>query len=946
MKLKNPILFLTSLLPLCFLAGCEYGPKRPETKHLTINFKNMIDGSSGEKCFYSDTSDYFWFTYENLSDYSSVDGFSRFEEHGYFQNKTAFDSIVKIKITFGESTSRVPIHYGIYRDSFLVDSYFNDTIINSVYEFDFFSYYRRSYYDPDSYIYPSYFIIDNNQIDYQTNTILPFDIKTIDIDYVDIDNKHMRGCDFTYDEKTGGVTLSHCNDRTTSFSIPSKVGKLSVTGIGEECFKDYSHLEHITIPKTVKTIGKSAFQGLRQLKTVDFEEGSVLETIEDNAFASCVRIDHITFPASLRSVSQNAFTTGRTIYYYQEDDGFWATTKLFFKGNNTAAWSDDKNLYGDLDNFTVSYFNCNDDNLVWVDGIAYYNFYGKVYVVDVNDDIKDIKIKSIVSFNGKTRSVCGIKNYAFANTDPTNIEIGTTIREIEKDAFTNGREYKNLKFTTFKNGKYIGNPANPYMIFVTCIDNKQKIVFNDKTEIVLTEGFLGSGYYYEMPFKESANDVDGVYYIPSETNPYFACYEVTSSYEHPNPELYNTLIINDRTRVLFPHFNSYKDRVHLPNDLIYVAPEALYDYGGYQIYDISSSNPYFETVKGSVYDVYGETSTLLHLSFGYDYDGHSSEPESISVANGTTHIGRDSINGRRKILLLPESLLAIDDNCNDNYHDQFFDAVNIPANLQYVGNLFRWFNKTDLVLVSSESRYFKKNSHNEIVSFDGSTLYLGHCDDQLNTIVSPEIKNITKYSLHARNCYISKNVETIERNALDGKMSYSSNMFAILEEDEKPGFAKGWDSGCAYVSRNNSFVKDKDGVIYTLNENGEAIAMSYWKTDIDSIKGNVNINGKNYPVVEIGRDCFMGENFPKATFTTSRIVIPSTVKKISLHAFVWFEYKNYSEDNYVFIPNSVESIPDQAFHGSGNIHCQAISKPEGWSDGWQYGSEVTFGCSE
>ena len=138
----------------------------------------------------------------------------------------------------------------------------------------------------------------------------------------------------------------------------------------------------------------------------------------------------------------------------------------------------------------------------------------------------------------------------------------------------------------------------------------------------------------------------------------------------------------------------------------------------------------------------------------------------------------------------------------------------------------------------------------------------------------------------------------------------------------------------------------EEGGFSRFEENGEAAAMSYWKTDIESIKGSININGKNYPVVEIGEGCFMGENFPKPCFINNRVIIPNSVRTISHQAFGRFEFKDGIDSGYVFIPNSVKFIPDQAFYGDEKIRCQAPSKPDGWSEGWQYGCDVTFGCSE
>ena len=941
-KLKNPILFLASLLPLSFLAGCEYGPKRPETKHLTIDFNNEITDSSGEKCFYADNGDYFWFSYDNLSAYQQVaseDGFSHFDNTSFFQNKTAFNSIVRFKVTFSKAISYIPVQFGYSNMDGGYNNYYDAK--GDFFERDFYNeQQQRGYYYGS---YPNYFNIGVQTKYAEENEDFEFDVKSIEIDYISADYFDVKNCEFKLDVETKECCLTKCATDASIFSIPSKIGEYPVTSIGEECFRENlwyteKHLKRIIIPNTIKTIGKSAFQGLRYLENVTFEKGSVLETIEDNAFADCVRIDYIIMPKTLKSLSKTAFSNDGRHYYYDDRNDGMAYTKLFFSNENIYGWADrlDTSYYYD-DYGVKSYFGCNENNFVYEDNVAYYDVKGKVYVVDVVDSAKDIKIKSVVKMGDKIRSVCGLEEYCFMHSQMENLELGTTIRDIKDNIFDRSDELKKLNFNIFGNGRYVGNPANPYMVFTGCINNNTKVVFHDKAEIIVTP-HDHTQECLRMSYISDGN----VRYIPSESNPYFACYGFD---EETSFDQSGTAIISGATRAILKlneHYNHFY-KIILPSNLVYFHKEALLSYEN--DYEISASNQCFETVNGSLYDVSGEALTLLHLSFYANRDPSLPELESISVANGTTHVANGAIKSSRKILLLPESLYAVED--EGFYCGPYIEAINIPANLKYLGNLPCSVSDKGTILVSSDNPYYAMNEYSELVSKDGTELYHSKTEnDGLTTIISPAIKKIHNNSIRARNIFISNNVEIIEKNAIFGGGGYSRNIFAILEGEEKPGFAKGWDERCAYVSRNNSFVKDKDGVIYTLNENGEAIAMSYWKTDIDSIKGSIVINGTNYSVVEIGADCFMGENFPSACFTNKRVVIPNSVKTINYHAFVWFNYKNGQDESYIFVPKSVQKMIDQVFFYAGNIHCEAQSKPEGWSDGWQHGCNVTFGCTE
>ena len=63
-------------------------------------------------------------------------------------------------------------------------------------------------------------------------------------------------------------------------------------------------LESIVIPSNIKTIGKGAFTGCRQLEEIIFEEG--VESIQERAF-SYLLIQKIEFPRSLRYIGPLAF---------------------------------------------------------------------------------------------------------------------------------------------------------------------------------------------------------------------------------------------------------------------------------------------------------------------------------------------------------------------------------------------------------------------------------------------------------------------------------------------------------------------------------------------------------------------------------------------------------------------------------------------------------------
>ena len=56
------------------------------------------------------------------------------------------------------------------------------------------------------------------------------------------------------------------------------------------------HLNTITIPRSIKSIGKSAFNGCKHLQNVNFEDESELESIGDDIFVGCTSLKSLTLP--------------------------------------------------------------------------------------------------------------------------------------------------------------------------------------------------------------------------------------------------------------------------------------------------------------------------------------------------------------------------------------------------------------------------------------------------------------------------------------------------------------------------------------------------------------------------------------------------------------------------------------------------------------------------
>ena len=78
-----------------------------------------------------------------------------------------------------------------------------------------------------------------------------------------------------------------------------------ITSIGDSDYSGCTALERIVIPDTVKEIGSDAFYGCCSLKDIDFP--SSLESIGVGAFYECASLERVILPDSLKTLEESAF---------------------------------------------------------------------------------------------------------------------------------------------------------------------------------------------------------------------------------------------------------------------------------------------------------------------------------------------------------------------------------------------------------------------------------------------------------------------------------------------------------------------------------------------------------------------------------------------------------------------------------------------------------------
>jgi hypothetical protein len=113
-------------------------------------------------------------------------------------------------------------------------------------------------------------------------------------------------------EGTESYTITGYTGELTEIEIPSAIGEIPVTAIGNSAFSGKSNLTSIIIPDSVTTIGDSAFYNCTGLTSVELPEN--LTTIGSSVFYGCSGLTSVTIPDSVTTIGVNAFNncTGLT----------------------------------------------------------------------------------------------------------------------------------------------------------------------------------------------------------------------------------------------------------------------------------------------------------------------------------------------------------------------------------------------------------------------------------------------------------------------------------------------------------------------------------------------------------------------------------------------------------------------------------------------------------
>ena len=113
---------------------------------------------------------------------------------------------------------------------------------------------------------------------------------------------------------TEGTVLTQYSGSSSNIVIPE-----GITEIAENAFSKNTDLYSVTMPSTLKKIGKEAFYSCTRLSKVTFNDG--LEEIGESAFNSAIGIRSLTIPGSVKTIGKRAFNNLRYLTSLTLEEG-------------------------------------------------------------------------------------------------------------------------------------------------------------------------------------------------------------------------------------------------------------------------------------------------------------------------------------------------------------------------------------------------------------------------------------------------------------------------------------------------------------------------------------------------------------------------------------------------------------------------------------------------
>ncbi len=260
-----------------------------------------------------------------------------------------------------------------------------------------------------------------------------------------------------YEKIKNGVKVVKCDSSLTELKITDKANGYDVIEVDEKAFAQNAKLKSVSLPDSVKTIGKYAFSNCTSLESVELPAN--ITELPEGLFANCQYLSDVDIPEKVTVIGIGAFMNCFSVTELElpkdiislEDyalNNCYGLKSLELPANleNIGVLA-----LGGLYSLTDLKVDSGNDSFKIEDNILY------------DTDMKTLYLSTNIELSGKLEikdTVTSIEGYAFSGSDITSVTIPASVKRIGDDAFS---YCSSLKTVNFSEGiEDIGNYAFQY----------------------------------------------------------------------------------------------------------------------------------------------------------------------------------------------------------------------------------------------------------------------------------------------------------------------------------------------------------------------------------------------------------------------------------------------------------------------------------------------------
>lgn len=260
-----------------------------------------------------------------------------------------------------------------------------------------------------------------------------------------------------YEKVKNGVKVVKCDSSLNELKILDKANGYDVIEIDEKAFAQNTNLKSVSLPDSVKTIGKYAFSNCTSLESVRLPDN--ITEIPEGLFTNCQYLSDVEIPEHITVIGLGAFMNCFSITELELPDSIisledYALNSCYgLKSLELPANLENigELALGGLYSLTELKIDSGNDSFRIQDDILY------------DTDMKTLYLSTNIKLSGDLEikdTVTSIEGYAFSGSDITSVTIPSSVKIIGDDAFS---YCSSLKTVNLSEGiENIGNYAFQY----------------------------------------------------------------------------------------------------------------------------------------------------------------------------------------------------------------------------------------------------------------------------------------------------------------------------------------------------------------------------------------------------------------------------------------------------------------------------------------------------